>query len=357
VLTTVVVAPRERFTSLPVSLKSLFQTISPDVPVIVVEGGTPEEVRAELRALAAQRPFRHISLPYMMKPNEARNIGLSEAKTEYVVLTDNDIHYEQGWLEAMEAHVARHNSDAVAPLICIGPPAATTVHHAGGRLYAYREDGRLIINERHRLGDKSIKLVTPSFPELDNHVCEFHCVMIRRAFVEQLGWLDERLITREQMDFALRAIVMGGKVTFAYDSVVTYMAKDTYIPMDFRYFLFRWADPFITESMDAFESSWLVALDRDMVRNTWIGWHRSLAGGTMFPLKRKLMGQSLFLRTVIDPMEREVMAEEMPLRAHLKPNVPHPMPREKVEAVLEQLLASGRTGAEYEGPVEAAATA
>lgn len=352
---TVIVAPRERFTSLPVSLKSLFATIKREVPVIVVEGGSPEEVRAELRALAAERPFTHISLPYMMKPNEARNIGLRETRTEYAVLTDNDIHYEQGWLEALERHAEAHGSDAVAPVICIGPPAAKIVHHAGGRLYAYREAGKLFVNERHRLDNKPIGLLRPDFPEIDNHVCEFHCMMVRRGFAERIGWLDERLITREQMDFALRALVLGGKVTFAHDSIVTYMAKNEYIALDFDYFLFRWAGPFVEASMDAFEENWGVALDREMVRSRWIGWHRSLAGGTMFPWKRKLMTQAMFLRTVVDPMERTVMAKQLPLRAHLTPNVPVALPREGIARVMEALAASGRAGAEYEGPVRSEA--
>jgi len=44
----VVVVPRERFSSLPVSLRSLFSTVGTDVPVLVVEGGSPPAVRAEL---------------------------------------------------------------------------------------------------------------------------------------------------------------------------------------------------------------------------------------------------------------------------------------------------------------------
>ena len=42
-LASIVVVPRERFTSLPVSLRSLFSTIAEDVPVVVVEGGTLAE--------------------------------------------------------------------------------------------------------------------------------------------------------------------------------------------------------------------------------------------------------------------------------------------------------------------------
>ena len=48
------VVPRERFTSLPVSLRSLFSTIAEEVPVIVVEGGMPEATRVELHALSQE---------------------------------------------------------------------------------------------------------------------------------------------------------------------------------------------------------------------------------------------------------------------------------------------------------------
>ncbi len=153
--TAVVVVPRERFTSLPVSLRSLFATITPDVPVVVVEGGTPDETRIELQALARERPFELVSLPYMVKPNEARNIGIAKTATEYIVIADNDIAYEPGWLEALEEHAVEHDSDAVAPLIFIGPPATTVIHHAGGLLSASRVDGGIRLSEAHRLMDVS----------------------------------------------------------------------------------------------------------------------------------------------------------------------------------------------------------
>ena len=46
------------------------------MPVVVVEGATPSETRAELESLTRERAFELISLPYMVKPNEARNLGV-----------------------------------------------------------------------------------------------------------------------------------------------------------------------------------------------------------------------------------------------------------------------------------------
>jgi GT2 family glycosyltransferase len=339
--TTVVVAPRERFTSLPVSLRSLFETVPRDVPVVVVEGGTPAATREELQALSRERPYTLVSLPYMLKPNEARNRGAEEATTEFVVLADNDIHYEPGWLGALESHAVAHGADAVAPLICIGPPPATMIHHAGGLLRASRNDGRVELREEHRLMDVPLDSVRDSLPEAANHVCEFHCMLVRRSLLDEMGGLDERLITREQMDFALRARALDARVTFAEDAVVTYMARDGFEAIDLRYHLFRWSDRFVVESMDAFEETWGVSLDRDETRYAWTAKHRARAAETTYPRMRRVLGKERFRRFVVARLESRVVDEQLRARANLTPRVPRDLPPDRVARVLEALVEAG----------------
>lgn len=305
--------------------------------MVVVDGGTPEHIRDEVKALQAERPFKLISFPYMVKPCEARNIGVAETSTEYVVLSDNDIAYEPGWLEALEKHAREHDSDAIAPLICIGPPAATTIHHAGGRLHLVMQDGKRTLIEKHRLMNMPMDQVTPTFPEVANHVCEFHCLMAKRSLLDKMGGLDERLITREQMDFAVRTLVLGGRTTFCRESVMTYMAKEDFNESDLEYHLFRWSDQFVVESMDAFEETWPVALERHRIRYSWTAGHRIRACGTVFPWKRRLLGKLMFRSSVVEPLEREVMDKQLALRAHLKPSIPKPLSAERIATVLDAL--------------------
>jgi GT2 family glycosyltransferase len=338
VLASVVVVPRERFTSLPVSLRSLFATIPEDVPVVVVEGGTPEATRSELDALSRERPFRHISLPYMVKPNEARNLGVAETSTEYVVIADNDIEYEAGWLDALERHAVEYDSDAVAPLICIGPPAATIVHHAGGIVKATRTDGGVKLSEEHRLMNVPLARARTAPPEARNQVCEFHCMLARRRLLDDMGGLDERLITREQLDFAMRALVLDATVTFAEQSIVTYMARDAFDPIDLRYHLFRWSDRLVVESLDAIEETWGVELDRNMFRNRWTAGHRLRAAETTYPWKRRILGKERFRRRVVDRLEGEVLREQDVRRGERTCAVPKALDRQRVAAVIDGLV-------------------
>ncbi|OOZ40609.1 hypothetical protein BOW53_07085 [Solemya pervernicosa gill symbiont] len=317
---TIVVSPRERFSSVIPSLKSIFNTVDDSVPVIVVEGVTPTEIRAEIKALQSERPFKHIALSYPVTPNEARNIGAAEVETEFVLFADNDIEYEAGWLEALERNADENDADAVAPLIFIGPCETVTIHHAGGKLHHERDGANLILSEQHRfmnvpLEEVEAQLSDPSM--LENEVCEFHCMLMRKDLYDRMGGLDERLITREQMDFALRCMDMGTKVTFEKDSRVTYRAYDPFNSVDLQYHLFRWSDERAVESIKAFEETWGVKLKADRIRYSWIQNHRDRAIATVYPWPRKVLGRKFMRRLISQKIERRVREQFDMKRAKL----------------------------------------
>jgi glycosyltransferase involved in cell wall biosynthesis len=117
----VAVIPRERFSQLPASLQWLFKTIDEDVPVIVVDGGAPDDIREQLYRLRAERPFELVECEDFTLPNKARNIALDRVETKYVAFCDNDLGYWPGWLDALVENAEVNGSAAVAPLILIGP--------------------------------------------------------------------------------------------------------------------------------------------------------------------------------------------------------------------------------------------
>ena len=315
-------SPRERFTPLVPSLRSLFATIAEDVPVVVVDGGVPSRVCEELEALRRVRPFEWSHADYYLTPHEARNIGFKKVNTECVVFTDNDIAYESGWLEALEINVTKHKADVVAPLICIGPPVASTIHHAGGTLVTENKNGCLQLKEVHRLMNKPITVLTEANAPRENQVSEFHCFLTRSDCVRDIGGFDERLITREQMDFALRVRLLGRKVVFEKDAVVTYMAKDRFEKDDLSYHLFRWNHELAVQSLDAFSATWGCELDRRSVLHSWIRKHRLHAIETAYPVLRRLLGQYAFQIFGL-LLERRRNEHSFRQRAHLKnPNIP-----------------------------------
>lgn len=303
---TLIVAPRERFSSVVESLESLFATVPATVPVVVVEGCSPAPVRAALAKLQARRPFDLVSLDWYVTPHEARNIAFERVKTEFVIFADNDMIYEPNWLDHLQANADRNQADAVAPLICIGPPMAAKAHHAGGTLIV--EDGkkRPQITEKHRHMNDPVEQVTAETAPETNEVTEFHCFLARTDFVRKLGALDEQLITREQMDFALRTALAGGRITFERQAIVTYAAKTAVDLEDLSYYLFRWSHRLASQSVRTFQQVWGVELDEHNILRLWIERHRLRAIMSAYPAEVKKLGKDEFEASFAPVVEQEL---------------------------------------------------
>ncbi len=297
--TTIVVSQRERVESVVWSLKSLFSAVAPEVPVIVVDGTLQNELKGKLQALQEIRPFRHISKPYFIPPGRSRNIGAELVETEFVAFVDNDVEYESGWLEALEENAERNNSSVVAPLICIGQPAGSTIHHAGGVLFAEGDPDHPTISERHRLMDKPIGQFNRLTAPEKNEIAEFHCLLMRRNLLDEIGFFDERLVSREQIDLALRLKIACKTVTFEKNAVVTHMRDGEQSQADLDYFLQRWEHSRVLLALTVFETTWGVALDKERILYDWIARHRVRAIGEYAPLTRKLLGEKLFTKFVV----------------------------------------------------------
>jgi GT2 family glycosyltransferase len=317
--TTIVVAPRERFRSILPSLRSLFATIPRETPVIVVEGCSPDAVRAGLRALQDEHPFTWIARDHFITPHEARNIGFAQVTSAFVVFADNDMIYEPGWLACLEDNARRNDSDMVAPAICIGPPRATTVHHAGGTLVIDGTPERPHVTERHRMKDEPLAALREEPLPQHNDVVEFHCFLARSAFIAEQGPLDERLITREQVDIALRAALAGARVTFEAGAVVTYDARMPFERDDLMYHLFRWSHELAQRSLDVFRATWGIETDASRVLNGWIAGHRLRAITSAYPDEAAAMGPDRFRTEFAAPLEARLTAQAMATRRNLPP--------------------------------------
>lgn len=307
---TVIVSPRERYSSVLGTLREIRQTVPPGTRVILIEGGSPRWVRRKLSVLTQELEVDWVSLPEPVLPNVARNIGIDMTESEYIAFVDNDLLFEDGWLEALVATAERESADAVAPLICIGPPRASIIHHAGGELYTkVGTTGRPVVSERHRLMNVPLEDFDALEAPMENQVCEFHCFVVRTDLFLKIGPLDERLITREQMDFALRCLAVGARVLFEPNSIVTYSARDAFSKGDLGYHLFRWADSLVVKSLDAFESSWSTFLDRERIRVSWVSQHRKRAVKSAFPIFDRLLPGMVFewgVRALESSVERRV---------------------------------------------------
>lgn len=281
-LVTIVVAPREKHSTLPESLDSLFRTIPDSVRVICCQAQLPDHVRdAAQRKITARAHTELQELEPDVTPNKARSVGAATVTTPWIVFADNDLHYEDGWLDSLGAKMQASTYQVLAPLIFIGPPICKVIHHAGGLLHAEESaNGKLKISEIHRLMNTAIDapgvtehLFSPDYQNCE--VAEFHCLALRTELLHSgLINLPEILITREQQDLALQCQKHRLKVGFVPESRVTYMAFSPFAREDLYSHAMRWSEDRAEASLDYMEQTWKMDFNRQRVLNRWIKNHR-----------------------------------------------------------------------------------
>lgn len=251
-LSTVVAVPRERFESAVESLESLFTNTAEPFALVYVDAGSPRAVADRIAALARQRDFTLIRSDSYLTPNQARNLALAHVTTRYAAFVDNDVFFSPGWLAALERCAEDTSADIVAPVICIGRPVHSKIHHAGGISRIVEENGKRVFREKHNLAETPLAGVRETLARAPTEMCEFHCVLVRANVFERLGKLDESLMSsHEHIDLCLKVREAGGSVFFEPKSVVTYIPKKLR-PYEIPYFMLRWSNSWTRQSLDHF---------------------------------------------------------------------------------------------------------
>ena len=327
-LVTIVVSPRERFRPLPQSLRSLFETIEPDVPVIVVDAGCPDHIRDELEAIRLQRPFDLLETSGFVLPSQARNLGLKQVQTKYVAFCDNDLTYTAGWLDTLVANAEDNGSAAVSPVTLIGPCDPVKIHHAGGIVTIVDNGQRRRVHCKHILANVPLPDAEASgFPDakLDHDHFEYHCVLINTQALRAVGGCDERLIIHEHIDTSLRLLQNGGRLTFEKGSRVMYNAFQPFNSEDWPYFLFRWDSDQAKQSDRVFGGTWGTVCQPDQL-GKFAGFHTLRAARTSMPRLPQMLNRSkirnLLGKIVVAYLRRKHRSAPDMAAAHVPPAPP-----------------------------------
>lgn len=296
---TIVVVPRERFSYTKQSLESLYANTRMTFRLIYVDGCSPAYVRRYLEAQAREKGFRLVRTEHYLSPNQARNIGLRLADSEYVVFLDNDVAVAADWLEALVDCAERTNASVVGPVYCIGQPLHQVIHMAGGEAHVREAQGRRRLHEKHRFCEKRVSDVRPQLRREPCELVEFHCMLVRGQVLRELGGLDEALLsTREHLDLCLAVRGAGHEIWFEPNAVVTYLPPPPFALSDIPYYLLRWSDAWAKSTLHHFHRKWNLEENNAQLESTWLGPHRRIAFGRTPGLLGRIAGRRLGNRLV-----------------------------------------------------------
>jgi GT2 family glycosyltransferase len=232
--------PRERFSSAAESLESILRATDIPYQLIIVNCGTPPAIWAQLEQLIDGRDnVRVISTDYMLLPNQARNLVIREATTDYLCLIENDNIVESGWLTKLIDACEEHPADVAAPLLIEGRPGATKVHfdNALGAVVAVQTDEGEMFEVQPRTPTRKLMLEGRQTQEF----METHCLMFRRSVFDRIGELDETINTSEEVDLSMAVQHAGVRAVFEPACRIHYVLPTFPLPEDDRpYFMKKW---------------------------------------------------------------------------------------------------------------------
>ena len=276
---TIVVVPRERFSCTRESLESIYKYTEIPFKLVYVDGNSPKQVQQYLQKTAQEQEFQIIRTDYYLTPNHARNLGLAQVDTKYVVFLDNDVVVSSGWLNHLVKCAEETEAAVVGPLMCQNEPLHEIVHFAGGESYIWTDKtGRRRLREKMYKQGQRVVDVRPQLQRQPTELAEFHCVLVRTEIFERIGRLDEAFFnTKEHLDFCMSVRESGGTVYFEPDSLVTYVPGPPLELSDLHYYMLRWSDEWTVASLQRMQDKWNVVEDGYFQsKYKKLGWRRYL---------------------------------------------------------------------------------
>ncbi len=258
---TIVVVPRERFSYTRESLESIYNETTYPFELVYVDGNSPSQLRRYLEKQAKEKEFKLIRTNEYLSPNRARNIGLAEVNTKYVVFIDNDVEVKQGWLERLVQSAEETGAMVVGTLTCLDRPLHQVIHNGGGETYIdVRENNGKITRhgvQNSYLEGRRVNKIPDQLHLIQCDFVELHCALVRTELFAKTGPFDEKLLsTREHIDLCLTAAKAGGTVYCDRQSIVTYVTGPKFDWADVTYFMLRWSDAWDLASFNHFRQKW-----------------------------------------------------------------------------------------------------
>lgn len=286
---TIVVVPRERFSYTCQSLESIYEHTQVPFELIYVDGNSPAPIQKYLETQAKVKGFKLIRTEVYLSPNHARNIGLAEVNTPYLVFADNDVVVSPGWLDNLIQCAEETNADVVGPLMCQEKPFNEIIHFAGGESHIWTDKlGRRRLREKMYRQGQRVSQVRETLKRQETELAEFHCVLVRRSVFDRIGFLDEAMMcTKEHLDFCMTVREAGGKVYFEPQSVVTYVPGPPLKLYDVHFYMLRWSNAWTLTSLNRLREKWDLAEDGYFqTKYKKLGWRRRAT--LIDPVARKL---------------------------------------------------------------------
>ena len=184
-----------------------------DMELLLIDGNSTDRTREIISEYSSLSWIRLLDNPRKIVPC-ALNIGVKNARGEYVIRIDAHTSYEPNYFSTLLNWHAKLEADN------IGTVCRTDVLNRTPKTLAIRE----VLCNKFGVGNSAFRTGITTLQEADT--VPFGCW--KKEIFEKCGYFDERLIRNQDIEFNKRILRNGGKIYLVPDSFCTYYARETW---------------------------------------------------------------------------------------------------------------------------------
>lgn len=203
--------------------------------LLLIDGLSTDKTREIVGAYQEKYPFiRLIDNPYKVVP-VALNIGIKQAKGDVIMRIDGHCEYPDNYVSSLIHYLFKLNADNVGGIWNTLPARPTTecIAIAEASSHIFGVGGSI-----HKVGTKQITR-TDTVP--------FGCY--RRSVFDRIGFFDEELVRNQDDELNARLINNGGKIYLIPETVINYIARDSFKKMCRMYYQYGLFKPLVTKKL------------------------------------------------------------------------------------------------------------
>lgn len=256
---TIVVMPRDKFSTMENCLDAIFKNTAQPIDVWVLSGGTPKLSQKKWQKKYANM-VQFTFFPEFKNGADLRNWALKKITTRLAAFVDSDVYVRPGWLEPMVRCQKETGAAMVTPVIL---DRDDRIHTAGNDLFIVEDEGRSYASMELRF--QHLKYTGKSnLIRRETAFCEMHCQLVLVEIAHQFDIFDASLREFQEMDSGLTLWRHGHKMMFEPKSVVYLFYEQRLAHAeDIRYHMWKWDMVAMHAGFKHFKTKWGLDINPD----------------------------------------------------------------------------------------------
>lgn len=268
---TIVVVPRDRFSSMLDCAKSILENTRVPYRLVLLDFGYSSRMLARLQELCQRIPLEVVACGRSI-PLEAFKNYLKSVQTPYVAWVDNDTYVTPGWLESLLDR-AGHGARVILPMTLEREGLDVDPRKIPLRIHISHSELRCttVDNVQYVFDHKPFRRAAPADVPQEPHTVDFFELHTFFAETEVLRQLElPPMVVREHIDIGIQLHRKGIPIWCEPKSIVHFdNIHERPTLADLKFFFFRWHKRLIDQSHELFEKRWGYRFYNEQFMKNW----------------------------------------------------------------------------------------